>query len=383
VSPSSRSSVAVDLHLLGSRETGNETYARELAIALCARSNFDFRLLVPDRTVLPHDLRSHPGVIEIGRLPSAIRVGFQYPRLVSNLRVGLVHMPTYVLPPFLRCASVITVLDVSYLVRPELVEPRIRWMLKALVGPSIRAANRVITISESSKRDIVTLYRVDPDKVVVTPLAAAKQFKRVSSDEVQRVRSTYAISAPYVLSVGNILPRKNLARLVEAFSTIAAEIESVQLVIVGRSLWKGSDVERLVHELGLVNRIQFLGYVPDADLPALYSGAEVFCFPSIHEGFGLPVLEAMACGVPTLTSDSSSLPEVVGDAGLMFPPESVADIAALLRHTLLDQELRVALASKGLHRAASFSWDFTAQLTEEAYRDAFSRATPPSTRSEP
>lgn len=362
--------VAVDLHLLGEHETGNETYARELAIALCARSNFEISLLVPDRDALPEELRHHSGVVEIGRLPSVIRVGAQYPHLLSKLGVSLVHMPTYILPPRIKCASVVTVLDVSYLLHPKLVEPRVRWMLKALVGPSIRAATRVITISEASHRDIVTLYGVDPDKVVVTPLAAAKQFRPVSDDEVARVRSKYRLGAIYVLSVGNILPRKNIGRLVEAFSMIAASIENVQLVIVGRSAWKGSEVEQRVRQLGLTGRVRFLGYVPDEDLPALYSGAQVFCFPSIHEGFGLPVLEAMACGTPTIASNASSLPEVVGDAGLLFPPDSVTEMAAMLRLVLLDPELRLTLASKGTRRAASFSWDRTAQRTEDVYGDA-------------
>src|SRR5450759_3321620 len=223
--------VALDLHLLGTHETGNETYARELAIALCARSTFDFKLLVADRTVLPSGLRDHPGIVKIGRLPSVLRVGVQYPNLLSNRVIGLVHMPTYVLPPLVRCASVVSVLDLSFLLYPELVEPRVRWMLRALVGPSIRAADRVIAISESSRRDIVGRYRVDPSKVSVTPLAASKHFRRVPTEEVQRVRSKYNVRARYVLSVGNILPRKNLVRLVEAFAVAAAGIESVQLLL--------------------------------------------------------------------------------------------------------------------------------------------------------
>ena len=368
-----RDSIALDLHLLGAHETGNETYARELAISLCANATFDYKLLVPERGVLPTELQGHPGVTEIGRLPSILRVGIQYPRLLANLKMALGHMPTYILPPRMPCASVVTVPDVSYLLYPELVEPRVRLMLRALVGPSIRAATMVVAVSESSRRDILRLYRADPAKVAVTPLAAAKHFKHSSHAEIERVRAKYQLAQTYVLSVGTIVPRKNITRLVEAFAIVARTMTDIQLAIVGKSAWKGSGVENRVRQLGLAKQVRFVGYVPAADLPALYSGAAVFCYPSLHEGFGLPALEAMACGVPTVTSATSSLPEVVGEAGLMFQPESITEMAADLQRVLADVDLSAKLAAKGRSRAALFSWDRTAHLTEAIYYNALAR----------
>jgi glycosyltransferase involved in cell wall biosynthesis len=170
-----------------------------------------------------------------------------------------------------------------------------------------------------------------------------------------------------VLAVGNKQPRKNLPRLVQAFSSLAAEMPEPALVIAGQSGWQGSEVKNVVKEIGLGGRVRFIGFVPGADLPALYSGAEVFCYPSLYEGFGLPPLEAMACGAATITSNTSSLPEVVGDSALTVEPTSVADLAQALRVLLDNEAMRREYSRRGIERAALFSWDRTARMTRDVY----------------
>jgi glycosyltransferase involved in cell wall biosynthesis len=240
-------------------------------------------------------------------------------------------------------------------------------VLGLMVGPSVRHAARVITDSQAARRDIVRFYRVSPDKVVVTPAAAGPQYYPQPPGEVERIRRAYDLKERYLLAVGNVQPRKNLPRLVEAFARIASEATDVQLVIVGRSTWKGSEVEATVHRLGVTGRVRFTRYVPDAHLPGLYTGAVTLCYPSLYEGFGLPPLEAMACGTPTVTSNVSSLPEVVGDAAITVNPRSVDEIARALRCMLLDESLRIEYSRRGLARAAMFSWEKTAMLTRKVY----------------
>ena len=210
-------------------------------------------------------------------------------------------------------------------------------------------------------------YRVNPRRVVVTPLAAGAHFTPQCESEIRRVRQAYDLPERYVLAVGNKQPRKNLPRLVEAFGSLAAEMPEPALVIAGQRGWQGTEVENVVQYMGLERRVRFTGFVPAEDLPALYSGADVFCYPSLYEGFGLPPLEAMACGVATITSNSSSLPEVVGDSAIMVEPTSVPGVAAALRALLANEAMRREYSRRGIERAALFSWDRTAHLTRDAY----------------
>jgi glycosyltransferase involved in cell wall biosynthesis len=368
VTRSTKPRVALDLHLLGSCETGNETYARELAKALCARGTFDYMLYVPNKSALPSELFHWPVVREIGHRSNAVRLAWQYPRRFIDDGASLVHMPTYVRPPWLRCACVVTIHDMSFEMFSDQLPVHLRMMLKALVRFSIRTCARVMTVSEASRRDIIRIYNVPPERIVVTPLAAAPIFSPQRAGEIARVRNTYGLCEKYVLAVGTVQPRKNLDVLIRAFSIVANEVPSHQLVIVGQSGWRGSMVYRAVDAAGLGGRVCFTGYVPEKDLPALYAGAEVFCHPSLYEGFGLPPLEAMACGTATITSSAGSLPEVVGDGARMFPATSVSDLAAVLWHLLRDPHARRDLAGRGRARAASFTWDRTARLTEEVFR---------------
>lgn len=359
--------IALDGHMIGTRETGNETYIVELGAALGRLGGYDYRLYTPHPGAVVGALKSAPGISTrpFADVPSFVRIPWLYPRLVQKDHVSLLHM-TYIASPRASCPVVLSVHDVSYRIFPEFFSPRVRLILRLLVGPSVRHAARVITLSECARRDVIGFYRVPPERVTVTPAAAGPQYTPQPQSEVARVRAAYNLPQRYVLAVGNVQPRKNLPRLVEAFSAAAEEADMV-LVIVGRSAWRGSEVEATVKRLGLGERVRFAGYVPDSDLPALYTGATLFCYPSLYEGFGLPPLEAMSCGTPTITSNVSSLPEVVGDAALMVDPTSIAEIAAALRYLLTGDAARQEYRARGLNRAALFSWDRTAQLTRDVY----------------
>jgi glycosyltransferase involved in cell wall biosynthesis len=360
--------IAFDGHMIGTQETGNETYAVQLAAALGRLGGYDLRLYTPAPDKVPAGLRDLPGlrVRPFAAVPSAVRIPWLYPRLLRADRARLLHVQ-YVAPPRLPCASVVTVHDVSYKLYPEFFSPRVRLITGLLIGPSIRRAARVLTLSESSRQDILRLYRLPPGRVLVSPAAEGPQYRPQPPEAIARVRAAYDLPERYVLAVGNVQPRKNLPRLIAAFAASAPEVPDTHLVLVGRSAWRGSEVEATVARLGLGERVRFTGYVPDADLPALYSGAACFCYPSLYEGFGLPPLEAMACGTPTITSNVSSLPEVVGDAAITVDPTSVPDLTAALRRLLPDPAARQQYRACGLQQAARFSWDRTARDTRAVY----------------
>jgi glycosyltransferase involved in cell wall biosynthesis len=360
--------IALDVHMIGARETGNETYATELAAALGRLGGYTYLLYTPQPAALPPQLRDQPALAarSFPDLPSAVRIPWLYPRLVRADAARLLHM-MYVAPPHVACPVVLTVHDVSYRVFPEFFSPSVRLHLDLLVGHSVRHAARVITGSESARQDVIRYYHPPAERVVVIPAAAGAQYRPQAPEEVARVRAAYHLPARYFLAVGNLQPRKNLIRLIEAFTAVAGEAPDVQLILVGRSTWRGWEVAGTVARLGLEARVRCTGYVPDADLPGLYAGALGFCYPSLYEGFGLPPLEAMACGTPTITSNVSSLPEVVGDAALMVDPLAVADIAAALRRLLTDEAARCEYRRRGLTRAPQFSWARTALQTRDVY----------------
>ncbi|HYP52293.1 MAG TPA: glycosyltransferase family 1 protein, partial [Pyrinomonadaceae bacterium] len=295
--------------------------------------------------------------------------------LVAELRrrpVDLVHVQ-YTAPPFAPCPVVTTVHDLAFEHIPETFKRRSWMQLRLTVRRTARAAAHVITVSEYSKRDIMATYGIPEERITVTPEAAAPHFRPAPPAEVERVRRKYGVRGDYVLAVGSIQPRKNLARLVRAYSGLRSrrsQDKLPQLVLVGKRAWLYGDTLRTVERSGLSDRTLFTGYVSEADLPALYTGALLFVYPSYFEGFGLPPLEAMACGTPVVAGDRTSLPEVVGDAGLLVDPFDESAIGAGLERLLDDSELRASLRVKGLERARLFDWRETARLTLAAYAKA-------------
>jgi glycosyltransferase involved in cell wall biosynthesis len=231
----------------------------------------------------------------------------------------------------------------------------------------------VITVSRQSCQDLIKYLPVNPKKINVIPEAASLHFHPLNEAEYLPALERHGIRRPYILSVGSLEPRKNLLRLLEAYARLEGSRPS--LVIAGaRNYWKSSPVVETVSRLGLEQHVRFTGYVEDADLPALYSAASLFVFPSLYEGFGLPVLEAMACGTPVVTSSVSSLPEVAGDAALLVDPRDVDAIASAMRRILDDSDLAADLRARGLARAAQFSWERTARETLAVYEKVLGKS---------
>jgi glycosyltransferase involved in cell wall biosynthesis len=243
----------------------------------------------------------------------------------------------------------------------------------------------LITESEHTKKDVIELLGVAADRVAVTPLAAHEQFEPVSDPaRRQSVLEKHGLGGrPYILNIGTLEPRKNHRRLIEAFHRLKAAGDGANhlLVLVGGKGWLYDEVFQTVVNYGLQADVKWLGYVPYADLPALISAADVFVYPSLYEGFGLPPLEAMRCGAAVIASNTTSIPEVVGDAGVLIDPENIDAIAAAIHEVLTTPELRASLQQKSLTRARSFTWERTARLTLDAYKVAQRHAAHRSPRS--
>jgi len=224
----------------------------------------------------------------------------------------------------------------------------------------------ILTISGYSKQDIVKQFRVAPDKVVVTHLAASPTFRTISVQEILKVKQRYGLDS-YILTVGTLEPRKNMIRLLQAFALLRQSGFSYQLVHAGPRGWLFDDILAEVDRLQLQDSVRFLGRVSLEDLVGLYNAATVLVYPSLYEGFGLPVLEAMACGCPVVTSNTSSLPEVVGEAGIMVDPYDVQQLMDAIQKVLEDKALAQDMRQQGLERASLFSWQRCAQETLDAY----------------
>jgi glycosyltransferase involved in cell wall biosynthesis len=285
--------------------------------------------------------------------------------------VDILHA-TYVPPPFCPVRYVFTMLDVSMFTHPEFYPPAVRLRLKRLVLRGLKQARLVICISQYTRNMVVEALRVPSERLVTIHLGVHDRFRPVPPERVRPlIRKKYGVCDPYVLFVGSLVQRKNVARILEAFDRFRHAVSSdIKLVLAGRRSWAGDEVDAIIERRRLKEQVIQLSYVSEGDLPYLYSGAEMLVFPSLDEGFGFPVLEAMACGTPVLTSTTSSLPEVAGDAAVLVDPYSVADIASGIHRLATDSGLRESLRAKGLARAQLFRWERTARETLEAYKAA-------------
>lgn len=283
--------------------------------------------------------------------------------------VNVFHATEHLLPKLTLSRSVFTLHDTAYLHFPQYHLPRNRIYLRVMMPRFLERADRVIAVSENTRRDALRFYRLDPEKIEVIAEGVEARFKPdIEVARVSAVRRRYGLPERFVLCVSTIEPRKNLPTLLEAYAAVRPVHPEVGLVIAGARGWLYERVFQRLRSLGLEQITTLTGHVPDEDLPALFNAAEVFAYPSLFEGFGLPPLEAMACGVPVLCSNASSLPEVVGDAGLQLPPHDVGAWVAALRSVLDDAQLRADLHGRGLARARLFTWDAAARKTFEVYR---------------
>jgi glycosyltransferase involved in cell wall biosynthesis len=289
---------------------------------------------------------------------------------------ALFHATEHLLPPLRSVPTVLTVHDLIFHHLPTHHRPLNRWYLNLALPLYCRRATHVIAISECTRRDLVAAYSIPPEKITVIPEAADPHFCPQPPEVVTSARSRYQLPDRYLLHVGTIEPRKNLGRLLTAFQALHAEGLTDGLVIVGKLGWLYDDFFDQLAQSPVQDWVHFPGYVPDEDLPAIYAGAQALVFPSLYEGFGLPVLEAMACGTPVVSSHAAAIPEVGGRAARYFDPQDPQAIVEAARPVLRDATLRETLRQAGLSQAARFSWERTAAQTRAVYAAVMQRTTP-------
>ena len=298
-----------------------------------------------------------------------VRFGLFYPLESWRRSFDVFHFQFQV-PPLLVGRTVLTVYDLSFERFPEFFQRRIRAQMKLMVRWSCRRADHIITISESSKRDIVEIYKIDPQRITVTYPGPAENCKPMDAEQARgRLQEAYGIEEPFILYVGNLEPRKNLSRLLEAFAQFRQkELIAHKLVIVGQKGWLYDGVFETIRKHSLDREVVLTGYIPADDLPVFYNAAALTVYPSLYEGFGLPVVEAMACGNPVITSVGSSLEEISKGAAVLVDPYSVSSIAAAIEKVANSSELQRELRDAGLARAAGFSFRRMAEQTRSVYR---------------
>lgn len=288
------------------------------------------------------------------------------PVLVKKMNCDLLHMPANIIPIIPPHHTIVTIHDTIVIQLPKKFTLWHRNYTHIMMAIAARRAKRIITVSQQSKNDIIKYLNTMPEKVQVIYIAASPIFQPIPSEQIAEVQRKYNLDQ-FILTVGSIEPRKNLTRLITAFAQLRAHGYPGLLVHVGPKGWLCEDIENLVSQLQLKPYVRFLGYAPIQDLVALYNAAHMFVYPSLYEGFGLPVLEAMACGCPVITSNISSLPEIAGDAALLVDPYNIELLCESMYRVWQDSTLTHNLIQKGFQRASQFSWERCARETLSVY----------------
>lgn len=366
--------IAFDGTTLRPERTGVGYYTEHLLRHAAAQTVDDNLTVISNTSVdlttpLPPHVKT---LVAASRLPRLLWMQTHAPRLLRRINADVVHFTNGMLPLASPVPTVVTIHDMSLTMYPAFHPMRRVLLNRPLVNLAARRADAIITVSEAAKRDIVRLYGLDPCRVHVVHEAAAPSF-RVMRDpfELQRVRERYGLAERFILYVGTIEPRKNLPKLIEAFARrrVAGDLPH-QLVCAGPYGWLSADIESQIDRLRVRDAVRFTGYVPFDDLPALYNLAEMFVFPSVYEGFGLPVIEAMACGTPVVIGRVAALQEVAGDAAECVDPLSVESLGDAIVTLARSRERREDLTRRGLARALGFSWSRAASETLNVYRHA-------------
>ncbi|MEW5983330.1 MAG: glycosyltransferase family 1 protein [Acidobacteriota bacterium] len=362
--------IAIDVRKL--RDFGIGTYIRNL-LKYLSRLDRDTEYVLLCRPVDRNALRElGPNFRPLAHAsrPYSLREQVSVPARLMQEAVDLFHAPHYVLPPLVPCKSVVTIHDCIHLMFPQYLPNRLAYTYaRASLWTAAHKAERILTVSETSKSDILRYCSVPAERVVVVYNAIDDRFAvQPPLELVDRTRERYQLDGPFALYVGNIKPHKNLERLIDAFHLVRREgFERLKLLIIGDQILKYPRLRRAVDRYKLHKHVRFLGFVPDETLAALYRLATVFVFPSLYEGFGLPPLEAMASGTPVVTSNCSSLPEICGDAAVLVDPYDAASIADGIRQVLVDPGLRASLSERGLARVRHFSWESSIRKVHDVY----------------
>ncbi len=369
--------IGIDARLFLAERTGIGSYTSHLIQSFADLAGEDEFVLFTDRPVpLPGPNFTNEVIAVRKRILWTL---FSLPLRLRSCPVDLFHgTANFELPPTGRCRLVATVHDLIPLHFPELVSRKFYLLFRALIGRTIRMSDRVITDSEYSRRDILDRFPIPEEKVTVIPLAPHPRFRaEVDPREDDVVRRRYGLPRRYILFVGVFEPRKNVPLLVDAFVAFRRRYDTVgdfQLALVGGAGYRGEEIAEGVRGRGLEPAVRLLGYVPDEDLPALYRQADLLVVPSQYEGFGLPALEAMACGTPVLAADRSSLPEVVGPSGRLFAPGDAELLADQMEEILSSDETLAEMSVRGRERAGLFTWEETATRTLRVYREVLDTA---------
>jgi glycosyltransferase involved in cell wall biosynthesis len=369
--------VGFDATSAATQSAGIGRYTRELLRAL-ARRDDETRYRVyycsggAQNGALPSlDARFHVRALPLSdRVTNAIWQRLRIPLPVQAVtgRFDLLHSPDFTLPPLWGAPSVLTVHDLAFLTVPECAYPTLRAYLEQVVPRSVRRAGKIIAVSTSTARDLEERLNVPPEKIEVIPEAVSPSVLVDEPDEVRAAHlRSMGVLQPYILAVSTLEPRKNYPRLLEAYASLRAKGLQHQLVIAGRRGWMFEPIFERLDELKLKDHVHFV-QPNDAALAALYRSADVFVYPSLYEGFGIPPLEAMTWGTPVACASNSSLPEIIGDAGVLFDAHSVEAIADAVSSILNDETLTARLRHAGPERARAFSWDAVAAATHRVYQ---------------
>jgi glycosyltransferase involved in cell wall biosynthesis len=365
--------IAIDAHSIGSQAGGNETYFRQLLRGLALDKSGNQYIIFHTHGEPLREIAGDPrfSLVPIPKNP-VIRLGISLPWLLRKTKPEVFHCQ-YILPPFTKTKTIVTIHDLAHEHFPEFFHPLEGARMRRLVRATARRVDHITTVSKFSASDIERTYGVPPEKISIAYQSASERFhprdKQICQEHLAR---TYGINFPFILYVGRIQERKNLPRLVEAYARLRKQGATARLVIVGKKDWQFEKLLSKIRELELDASVIFPGYVSEDDLPLFYNAAEVFVFPSIFEGFGLPVVESMASGLPTITSYGSSLEEVAGDGALLVDPLDVSSIAEALRQVLEDSELKDGLIRRGLCRSAELKIENFSLKLLDAYRSLLS-----------
>ena len=365
--------MALDAHVVGGRKTGAETYVVNLAEALGRRQDVIPTVYLNAGTTWPGPTALHRRDLR-WRAPQ-LRIPLELPFRANRDGAQLLHVQ-FVAPPIARLPVVTTIHDLSFEDISGLFARATEMRLKLTVRLSARRSAAVITISEFTRFRISHHYGVDPRRIVVTPLGVDAFWSPIAVDDAERQLWSLALPDRFVLAVGNLHPRKNIPRLIRAVAAARAQgAGNVHLVLAGQRAWRAADVDAAIDAADGHKWVHELGYVSEEILRALYSAAHVVAYPSMYEGFGLPVLEALACGAVVVAANATAIPEVAGDAAILVDPMSTEAIAEGLLTALTDEGIRARLRGTGPVRASAFTWDRCAERTTDAYRLALSLST--------
>jgi glycosyltransferase involved in cell wall biosynthesis len=361
--------IGLETSVLRTNRAGSAVYTRNLVTRLQALgSGHDFVLYAFGKARERAGRRPWETVIR-----DTVWMHVAVPLRVWHDRIDVFHATAFSAPVAVRCPLVLTVLDLATVKHPEWFDHRWFYFYTTLTLPFLATrADRIVTISEASKRELMAHYGLAAERIAIVPPAVdhALFHARQDPEAVRSVRARLGLPDRFILSVGTLEPRKNLSRLIEAFAIMRARAATDRLlVIAGDRGWQYEQIFRTVRSLGLEDTVRFLGYVPEPDLPLLYHAADLFVYPSLYEGFGVPILEAMACGCPVVCSNRSSMPEVIGEAGITVDPEDGEALAAAMERVLGDPAVADALRSRGLARAQRFRWEDSTRLLLGVYED--------------